>query len=328
MPGNHLTPSQRVTLQTLLPFQLSQAQLAQHVGCSESTISRELRRNAGRGGRYEAVIAQLKYRKRREACRPARKLESADLRAYVEGKLCEQWSPEQITGRLALDFADAPLIRVSHETIYQHVYADKRRGGALHEGLRQGHKKRRKRSHSKDRRGIIKDRVSIHQRPCIVEEQTRLGDWEGDTIIGKNHQGAAATFVERKSLYTLAAIMPDKSAASLNAAALAAFKAVPPALRHTLTTDNGKEFAAHKELQDALALVIYFADPYRSCQRAINENINGLLRQYLPKKTDFREITQAHLNNATQKLNNRPRKKLQYRTPHEVFFGGGHALRL
>jgi IS30 family transposase len=317
-----------VTLQTLLAFHLSKAQLALRVGCSQSTISRELRRNAGVGGRYDAVGAQHKYLRRREACRPAKILADAQLCGYVEEKLKEEWAPEQIARRLVVDFPDAPAMRVSHETVYQHVYADKRRGGTLHRALRLHRKKRRKRSNAKGRRGLIKDRVSIHDRPAVVETQSRIGDWEGDTIIGANHRGAAATFVDRKSLYTLAILMPDKTAASLNAAAITAFQTVPIELRHTLTTDNGKEFAAHKELQRALQIDIYFADPYKACQRAINENTNGLLRQYIPKKTDFRILTQEKLNHATQRLNNRPRKKLNYRTPHEVFTGGGVALRL
>lgn len=313
----------------MLPFGLSQAAMARRLGRSKSTISRELARNAGPSGRYTAVNAQRRYRLRREPCRPSMKLASPALRNVVEQCLHTQWSPDQIAQTLALEFPGDKAMRVSHETIYGHVYADKRRGGTLHQGLRRKHKKRRNRSHSKDRRGIIKDRVLIHERPAIVETQARVGDWEGDTVIGKNHRGAVATFVDRKSLFLVAAVMPDKTAGALYTAALAAFiGTVPRRLRHTLTVDNGKEFASFKDIEHALGIDIYFAQPYCSWQRGINENTNGLLRQYLPKKTNFSNLTQQELKAYVDKLNNRPRKKLGYRTPAQVFQAGNVALRV
>lgn len=328
MPGTHLTPFERVKLETLSRYDFSLTEIAKHLGRSKSTISRELRRNADRGGRYGAVTAQLRYIERRKPCRPAKKINSPELREKVEKALKETWSPEQISARLPLEYPADATMRISHETIYTHVYKDKRDGGTLYQHLRQRHRKRRNRSHSKDRRGIIKDRVLIHERPAEVEEQSRLGDWEGDTVIGKNHQGAIATFVDRKSLYFTAAPMPDKTPDSLNEAAIRAFSGIPERMRHTLTVDNGKEFTRFKELQSAIKMPIYFAEPYRSCQRAINENTNGLLRQFLPKKTCFKGLTQEELNIYIDKLNNRPRKKLDYRTPAEVFHNLPVALRL
>lgn len=329
MPVSHLTSSERVSLETLLPFGLSQTEMAHRLGRSKGTISRELRRNAGPSGRYSAVNAQRHYEARRAACRPAKKLAFPALRSAVERGLGQEWSPDQIANTLALDFPEDSSMRVSHETIYQHVYADKKRGGALHQGLRQKHKSRRNRSHSKERRGIIRDRVLIHERPAIVETQERLGDWEGDTVIGKNHRGAVATFVDRRSLFLTAAVMPDKTAGALYTAVLDAYiGTVPGRLRHTLTVDNGKEFALFKDIEHALGIDIYFAQPYCSWQRGINENTNGLLRQYLPKKTDFTGLTQAELQTHVDKLNNRPRKKLGYRTPAQVFQAGIVALRV
>ena len=329
MPRPHLSASERISLEALLPFGLSQTEMALRLGRSKSTISRELSRNGGPSGRYTAVNAQRRYGARRAPCRPPKKLACSALRSVVEEGIREEWSPDQISNTLLLDFPEDTAMRVSYETIYAHVYADKRRGGTLHKGLRRKHKKRRNRSHSKDRRGIIKDRVPIHERPAIVETQARIGDWEGDTVIGKNHRGAVATFVDRKSLFLVAAVMPDKTAGALYTAALAAYiGTVPRRLRHTLTVDNGKEFAGFKDIERALDIHIYFARPYCSWQRGINENTNGLLRQYLPKKTDFTHLTQEELQTYVNKLNNRPRKKLGYRTPAQAFNDAIVALRL
>lgn len=328
MPGTHLSSFERMKLETLLGFGLSVTELAERMDRSKSTVSRELRRHSDSRGRYCAVDAQRGYRQNRQSCKPGPKLACPKLRGAVEDGLRQEWSPEQIVGALALDHPSDATMRISHETIYRHVYADKRRGGTLYRGLRQKRRKRRNRSHAKDRRGIIKDRVPIQDRPAIVDEQARMGDWEGDTVIGANHEGAIATFVDRKSLYLVAATMPDKTPDSLNKAGVQAFKGIPKRLRHTLTLDNGKEFSRFKELEKALALKAYFADPYCSCQRAINENTNGLLRQYLPKKTSFKNLTNEELNTYVDKLNNRPRKKLGFRTPAQIFLEKPVAIRI
>jgi len=327
MPGSHLTPFERLEIQSSLGLGISKAAIARSLGRHPSTIGREIRRNAGPQERYQALRAQVRYRfLRATGGRPA----SADnerLMEYVTTSLRKNWSPEQIAGRLPIDFSDDPSMRISHETIYLLVYADKKRGGDLYHHLRQSHAKRRRRLNSKGKRGMIKDRVSIKMRPAIVEKQRRIGDWEGDTVFGKGHSNPLATFVDRKSLYTLIAQMENKSAASLNAAARFAFKAIPCAARHTLTVDNGKEFTHFKAIEKALGFDVFFGRPYTATDRAINENTNGLLRQYLSKKTDFKSITRQQLKAIAQALNNRPRKKLGYRTPNEVFKKACVALR-
>jgi IS30 family transposase len=211
-----------------------------------------------------------------------------------------------------------PAMRISHETIYKHVYLDKRRGGSLHTRLRPGRKRRQKRGNTTGRRGNVPNRTPIHERPKVVETQSRDGDCEGDTNIGRNQQGAVATFVDRKNLYIVANHMPNRTAEALNRVAAVAFKAIPASIRHTLTVDNGKEFSGFKAIEEALGLGVYFADPYASWQRAINENTNGLLRQYISKKTDMRDVSPEDLKAYMHKLNNRPRKKFGYRTPAEV----------
>lgn len=327
MPGSHLTPFERFEIQSMLGLGISKAAIARSLGRHPSTIGREIRRNAGPRERYQAVHAQVRYFEVRAAGgRPAR-ADNERLMEYVTTGLRKKWSPEQIAGRLPIDFSDDPLMRISHETIYLLVYADKKRGGDLYRHLRQSHARRRRRLNSKGKRGMIKDRVSIEMRPAIVEKQRRIGDWEGDTVFGKGHSNPLATFVDRKSLYTLIAPMQNKSAASLNAAARFAFKAIPCAARHTLTVDNGKEFTRFKAIEKTLGFAVFFGRPYTATDRAINENTNGLLRQYLSKKTDFKNITPQHLKAIVQALNNRPRKKLAYRTPNEVFKEACVALR-
>ncbi|MDZ4860494.1 MAG: IS30 family transposase, partial [Candidatus Hydrogenedentes bacterium] len=242
MPHEHLTPSDRVTIESLLVNHFGVEHIANQLKRPVCTVRREIARNAGPSGRYTAVNAQRKHLGRREACRPNRKLSNAVLEEHVKDRLADEWSPEQIAGRLPIDFSEDASMRVSHETIYAYVYAEKRAGGILYQKLRQSHRKRQKRANSKSNRGIIKDRVLIHERPAAVEKQSRFGDWEGDSVIGKNHRGAIATFVERKSLYTIAALMRDKCAASMCKAARNAFGRISKRLRRTLTVDNGKEF--------------------------------------------------------------------------------------
>ena len=318
MPYQHFTYYDRCDVQFGLRRGLSAGAIAEEMGRSPSSITRELQRNRSNNGQYDALEAQVQYRARQKnACR-THKLEHRPLRDYVKEKLEEDWSPECIAEMLVLDYPEDTRMRVSHETIYQYVYADKRQGGELYTHLRQGRRQRRKRGGSKGNRGQIKNRVSIDERPDIVDTQERIGDWEGDTVIGRNHKRPLATFVDRKSLYTAADFMEDKRASSLNAAALSALAHVPATALKTLTLDNGKEFAKHETLAKALGIDIYFAHPYSSNERAINENTNGLIRQYLPKGTDFTQVPRKQLKKIIEKLNNRPRAKLAFRTPKEV----------
>jgi IS30 family transposase len=238
---------------------------------------------------------------------------------FVLRQLKEGWAPEQIAGRLRhVEHPDEPALWISHESIYRYVWADKANGGKVYEYLRRGKKRYRKRGRDTQGRGQIPDRVSIDERPAEVNERQRFGDWEGDTIVGKNMKGYIATFVERKSRYTVARVMKDKRAKTLNTAALRGLAKIPPALVRTLTFDNGKEFAGFKKLEQQLSAQVYFAHPYSSWERGTNENTNGLLRQYVPKETDITTVKPATLNAIIERLNNRPRKSLNYRTPNEV----------
>lgn len=236
-----------------------------------------------------------------------------DIWALVEEKLRQDWSPEQISGRLKED-----EVFISHESIYQYIYADKRVGGSLWTHLRRHEKKYRKRRCGQDRRGKIPNRRSIEDRPVIVEERSRVGDWEADLILGKNHQGVAVTLTERKSRFTLLRTLPSKHADPIKEAIIALLKW--DARLKTITFDNGKEFTGHQEISAALNADCYFAHPYSSWERGTNENTNGLIRQYLPKSRNLKEISMEEEVRIMDKLNLRPRKCLGFRTPYEVFF--------
>jgi IS30 family transposase len=318
MSHHHFTYSERLTVQISLQLGISKQHIADALGLHRSSVYREIERNCEPGRPYDALQAEALAQGRRSEAATPPKLDHKPLREYVEEKLQEEWSPDQIAETLKHKHPGQARMQVSYETIYKHVYADKQGGGDLHTHLRRGHKKRRKRGGKNAVRSTIKNRTPIAERPLVVHDQSRDGDWEGDTMRGKNHKSNIAIFVERKNLYLRATLMEDKSAASLNKAACKAFQSVRKALRHTLTLDNGTEFARHEELSGKLGIDIYFARPYTSNDRAICENTIGLLRQYLPKGTDFNGITQEQLNEYVEKLNNRPRKKLGYRTPAQM----------
>jgi IS30 family transposase len=228
-------------------------------------------------------------------------------------------SPDQISGRLKANYPDMPEKQASVSTIYKHLYQETAKDPALKARFRQKHAKPRKRSGKKDGRGQITGRVSIDERPKTVEEKSRIGDWEGDTVESAGKNAYIATFVDRKTKFLLAKIMPDKTTATLNKAAFRAFRRIPLEARNTLMVDNGKEFAAHAGLSQALSIDIFFAHPYQPWERGLNEHTNGLLRQYLPKKVSFASLTQKQLDKIVDKINNRPRKVLGYLTPREAF---------
>jgi IS30 family transposase len=232
----------------------------------------------------------------------------------VETHLRQEWSPEQISGWLHRQHK----LRVSHERIYQYVYDDKWVGGTLHRHLR-CQKQRRKRYGSRDRRGQLANRRCISERPAIVQQRSRLGDWEADTIVGKGHQQAIVSLTERKSKLTLLAKVEQATAEAVEAAMTGLLE--PLAQRvHTITSDNGREFARHEHIATKLRADFYFAHPYASWERGLNENTNGLVRQYFPKGTDFTAITDEAIEQVMQRLNHRPRKTLGFTTPHQVFF--------
>ena len=316
MPYTHLTPFERGTVEFLYRAHCSIRHIAEELNRSASTISRELKKNVNARGKYHAVQAQQRYLAKRKKCVKPHKLDVNEyLLDYVERNLKEQWSPDEIAKTLRHDYPWNRTMRISHETIYTFIYREKRAGGELFKHLRQAHRTRRRRGNKKGKRGQIKDRVSINLRPKGASNRSRNGHWEGDTVIGKNHQGGLVTLNERRLGFLLAAPIANRKVETVNRAIIECFFHIPKRLRRTLTLDNGMEFAGFKDIQDALGLDIYFADPYSPWQRGSNENLNGLIRQYLPKGTDLTTLTQAYLNTITQKLNNRPRKRLNYQTP-------------
>jgi IS30 family transposase len=311
MSYTQLTRDQRYQIYVLINAGHNQTEIAALVACHKSTISRELRRNRGHKG-YRPLQAQARARSRRYKSHPVRIAESTWL--LVELLLRQQWSPEQIAGRLRLEQRPG----VSHERIYLYVYADKQRGGKLYRHLR-SQKKQRKRYGGHARRGQIPNRVSIEQRPTIVARKGRIGDWEADTIIGAHHQGAILSCTERKSKLTLLRKLETKAALEMKRTLIDLLSPCADQV-HTITVDNGKEFCEHQAIAHALQANIYFAHPYASWERGLNENTNGLIRQYFPKKYDFAKISHEELQQVTARLNNRPRKTLGFRTPNEVFF--------
>lgn len=311
MSYTQLTRDQRYQIYALIKGAHNQSQIAVIVGCHKSTVSRELRRNCGAQGYYPNQAQQRARRRQRNSHGPRI---FAETWQTVELLLRQQWSPEQITGRLNLEHRRS----VSPERIYLYIYADKRRGGSLHRHLR-SQKKQRKRYSGYIRRGQIPNRVGIEQRPSIVASKRRFGDWEADTIIGARHQGGILSLVERKSKLTRLHKLASKTAAEVRDTSIAVLAPLVERV-HTITVDNGKEFCQHEQISAALHAPIYFTHPYAAWERGLNENTNGLVRQYFPKKHDFARITNVDVQAVAELLNNRPRKTLGYRTPNEVFF--------
>ena len=307
-----LTYELRCQIYALKKTGMSQNKMAEQVNVAQSTISRELNRNTGKRG-YRIEQAQKLADARKQDARKALKMTDS-LIDLIKEKLEIEWSPEQISGRLR----EKKSIQISHETIYKHIWSDKRNGGELFKYLRRTGKKYQSRSKEKQAgRGFIKDRVSIDERPQVVDDKERIGDWEIDLVIGKGHSGALVTIVERKTSFTVSKRVFDKSAQTVTAATIELLAPFKDAVL-TITADNGKEFAYHKKLTEALKCDVFFADPYCSWQRGLNENTNGLLRQYWPKSTDFKKISDLEVDVVLERLNNRPRKKLTFKTPSEL----------
>ena len=311
MNYSQLAREQRYQIKVLLNTGHNHTEIARAIGVNKSTISRELVRNRGQRG-YRPIQADELAKER--CLKKVKRRISEQTWLLVECKLRLDWSPEQISGWLSKNDQKS----VSHEHIYQYVYVEQKAGGELYKHLR-CQKQRRKRTGKYDHRSIIPDRKSIDERPVSVEQRLRLGDWEGDLIIGKNHQGAALTLIERKSRFTLIRKVDGKQALPVANAIIACLDWVPAV--ETLTNDNGKEFAEHKMVSSALAVKVYFAHPYSSWERGTNENTNGLIRQYLPKKRNLSTLSTKEEFMIMDRLNLRPRKCLGFLTPFEVFFG-------
>jgi IS30 family transposase len=317
MNYTHLTQAERYQIAILSKAGHEQSEIARVMNRHSSTISRELRRNRGRRG-YRAKQADEFSQARMRACENGPRI-SEQTWAWVDERLGELWSPEQICGRLR----QRGLPSASHEAIYQRIYADRRNGGTLHRALR-CQKARRKRYGGRERRGSIPNQVSIEQRPAIVNRRRRFGDWEGDLVIGAGQQQALVTLNERKSRYSLIAQVPCKTAQAVSDTMISLLTPFAACV-HTLTTDNGREFAQHERIAGTLDAQFFFAHPYASWERGANENMNGLIRQFFPKKMRFQSITRTDIEFAMHRLNHRPRKCLGFKTPHEVFLKQLHS---
>lgn len=311
---SHLTVEQRYTIAQMLGRGFTQTAIAKVIGKSKSVVCREIKRNRDqRSGQYRCCLAQRKYVERLRQ-KPKRAYFTEHIRLGVEARLKDKYSPEQIVG----EFRVLGKPCVSAERIYQHVWRDKKKKGGLHLHLRNRGKRYRKRGNQKDSRGILKDRVSIDLRPAVVEEKSRFGDLEIDTIIGKNHQGAIVTINDRATGLLRMRKVERKEAELVKEAAIGLLAEFKPYL-YTVTADNGKEFALHKQISQALEVDFYFAHPYHSWERGANENLNGLIRQYVPKSSSFGDLRDEHILFIQEELNNRPRKRFDYKSPNQMF---------
>ena len=306
MTYKHLSQAERYQIHALMKAGHDQSQIAKLLDRHKSTISRELSRNTGSRG-YRPKQACEMSADRAQNSRNAPTVEPW-VREAACALLCIQWSPEQIASQLP----------ISHETVYQYVYADKAQGGTLWKHLRCQKQKRKRYASGRDRRGQIPNRRPLSERPLHIEARKQVGHWECDTVIGASHKGAVVTMVERKSGYAVMAKVEKKTSELVSSAIVD--KLQPLAARvKTLTFDNGKEFAGHAHIDQQLQSTAYFARPLASWERGSNENLNGLLRQYVPKKRAMSTVTDEEIRMIQNRLNNRPRKRLGFKTPAEVF---------
>jgi len=306
MTYKHLSQAERYQIHALMKAGHDQSQIAKLLDRHKSTISRELSRNTGSRG-YRPKQACEMSADRAQHSRNAPTVEPW-VREAACALLCIQWSPEQIASQLP----------ISHETVYQHVYADKAQGGTLWKHLRCQKQKRKRYASGRDRRGQIPNRRPLSERPLHIEARRQVGHWECDTVIGASHKGAVVTLVERKSGYAVMAKVEKKTSELVSSAIVD--KLQPMAARvKTLTFDNGKEFAGHAHIDQQLQSTAYFARPFASWERGSNENLNGLLRQYVPKKRAMSTVSDEEIRMIQNRLNNRPRKRLGFKTPAEVF---------
>lgn len=315
----HITRDDRVRLSSLLRAGKSQAECAQQLEISPSALSYEIKRNKDPDGTYRARNAQKKAEGRRhQANQRFRKITSnSELAVCIDKLLEKHWSPEQIAGRLK---RINKRTVVCHETIYTYIYNDR---PDLKKYLRckKGKYRRKRGTKQREKAREQAKKQRIDQRPTIVEKRERIGDWEGDTIVGKKRRGAMVVFVERKTGYVLAAPLASLHAAPTREQARKLFRRIAKSKRHTLTLDNGKEFSDYEFIERDTDLDIYFAVPYHSYERGTSENTNGLLREFFPKGIPLDNIKDEETKKAVSLLNHRPRKRLEYLTPHEVFYG-------
>jgi IS30 family transposase len=312
MTYRQITSEQRYMLAALRTQGFRASAIAQILGCHRSTIGRELRRNCTvLDGRYRAAKAQERANGRRSRSRRNQHFTPRDFER-VESLLKQRWSPEQIAGRLARE----PSLSISHETIYRHVWRDKKAGGQLYTHLRCAQKRRRKGYGHYDSCGRLAGKRHISERPASIENRRELGHWEIDTVMGTGSRDCILSLVERKTGLLHIGKLANRTVEAVNEVAVQIIGSgnVPFT---TITADNGTEFHGYASIEKRTSTTFYFATPYHSWQRGTNENTNGLIRQYLPKGTSMRNLTQKQCNAIAQELNNRPRKRLAYQTPLE-----------
>ena len=314
MTYRQITSGQRYMLAALRMQGLRPSAIARQLGVHRSTIGREIKRNCTPwDGRYRASKAQELANGRRSRSHRNAQFTPSDL-DRVDRLLRERWSPEQISGRLAC----AAILSISHETIYRHVWRDKRAGGTLYTHLRCAQKRRRKGYGHYDSRGRVAGKRHISQRPASAETRRELGHWEIDTVMGTGSKDCILSIVERKTGLLLIGKLSNRTTESLNARAIELIRYHRGPFI-TITADNGTEFHNYTEIEERTLATFYFATPYHSWQRGTNENTNGLIRQYLPRGTSMAMLTQRKCSQIARRLNSRPRKRLGYRTPTECF---------
>ena len=318
MSYKHLTIEERYHIQAYKEAGYLQKEIAEKLQVSPATISRELKRNSSKiQKRYSAKKAdKVSLDKRMYASRKSNFKMIKKVTNYIVKYIEEDYSPEQVSATLKLKYK----INISLVRIYQYIEADKLSGGDLHTHLRFYHTGHRRAKYGAKYKGKIKDRVSISQRPDIVEDKQRIGDLETDTIVGANQKGAITTIVDRASMFVKISIPTSKKAIDIETETLRLLIPFKDRIK-TITSDNGFEFSNHKNISKALDCDYYFCHPYSSWERGLNEYINGLIRQYIPKGTSFENITPQYIQMIEDKLNNRPRKSLNWKTPNEVFYG-------
>jgi len=320
MSYSHLTMDERNVIYRMRFQGYCDAEIARCLGRHRSTIGRECKRNANVEGCYDAGNAQTRAHSRRRAHLRRPKTGHRRLMAYVGERLADRWSPEQIAGRVsACPPPDLVGLSISHTTIYRWIWGDRQRTQQFRPFLRIARKPRRKPYGKPSRQGQILGKRSIDERPREATERTRLGDWEGDTVVGKGRKGYLVTCVDRASRYLIARKVHACAAEPVAEQLQRTLRRLPAEKRRSLTLDNGREFARPIDLEKKLAMPIYFAHPYHSWERGTNENTNGLLRQYLPKEADLTVVPPRQLQAHVRTLNRRPRKCLDFQSPFEVF---------
>jgi IS30 family transposase len=322
MQGNFLTSLERQKIQLFLKGHVPLRQIARSLHRNHGVISREIKRNKDIDGKYKADVAQVLADRRRGRTRKSKIDQDEALKRYVIDRLKEDWSPEQIAGRLKIHSPPELQGRsVSHETIYGWLYEGKGRWEQLHTHLRQGKKKRQRRYARKARgRTSIPERISIHQRPGEVNEKKEVGHWESDSVIFPKQKPRISVQYERKTMYAQIHRLSNGTAEETERVIAQSIESFPHAFWKTITFDNGGEGATHAALRTTYDLDTYFCDPYASWQKGGVENLNGLIRQYLPRSTDMNQLTDKDIYAIQEKLNQRPRKSLGYATPHETMW--------